>query len=614
MDKEKEKLFSEFPPVSAENWKEKIIEDLKGADYEKKMIWRTGEGFNVNPFYRKEDLHAGCISCQPGEFPYTRGNKRCNCWLVRQDINIDDAAEANAKTRKLIGEGVGSVAFKVKGKLVTPEYIPALLAGIDAEKTELNFDVCQGKVVEFTTLLEEYLRQRGFDLEKVKGSIGYDPIEKEMLAGKVCENYTETMKALIEATSAMPGFRCITVNSGKLNNAGAYITQELGYALAWGNEYLNAATEAGIPIDAVARNIKFNMGISSNFFMEIAKFRAARTLWAKIVEQYEPECKCSCKMTVHATTSQFNLTLFDSYVNMLRTQTEAMSAAIAGVESITVTPFDSVYEEPTDFALRIAKNQQLILKHESHLDKVADPAGGSYYIESLTASIAAEAWKIFLAIEEDGGFHKAVKEGKIQRAVEESGNSRRTALAKRKEILLGTNQFPNFSETSEGRRPIERGCGCHDKEENGTTLAIRRLGEEFEQLRLRTEESGKRPIAFMLTIGNLAMRQARAQFSCNFLATAGYEVIDNLGFKSIEEGVGAALEAKADIVVICSSDDEYAEYAIPAFKAIGEKAIFIVAGAPACMEELQKAGIENFIHVRANVLETLKGLNAKLGI
>ncbi|MBR5457118.1 MAG: methylmalonyl-CoA mutase small subunit [Bacteroidaceae bacterium] len=614
MDKEKEKLFSEFPPVSAENWKEKIIEDLKGADYEKKMIWRTGEGFNVNPFYRKEDLPAGYSSCQPGEYPYTRGNRKCNCWLVRQDINIDDAAEANAKAKKLIGNGVDSIAFKVKGKLVTPEYIPTLLDGIDAEKTELNFNVCPGKAVEFTQLFAEYCKQRGFDLEKVRGSINYDPIAKELLAGKVIENYTETIKALIEATAAMPEFRCITVNSGKLNNAGAYITQELGYALAWGNEYLNAATEAGIPIDAVARNMKFNMGISSNFFMEIAKFRAARTLWAKIVEQYAPECKCSGKMNIHAETSEFNLTLFDSYVNMLRTQTEAMSAAIAGVESITVTPFDRVYEEPTDFALRIAKNQQLILKHESHLDKVVDPAGGSYYIESLTASIAAEAWKIFLAIEEDGGFHKAVKEGKIQKAVEESGNSRRTALAKRKEVLLGTNQYPNFSETSEGRRPIERGCGCHDKEENGTTLAIRRLGEEFEQLRLRTEESGKRPRAFMLTIGNLAMRQARAQFSCNFLATAGYEVIDNLGFKSIEEGVAAALEAKADIVVICSSDDEYAEYAIPAFKAIGEKAIFIVAGAPACMEELQKAGIENFIHVRVNVLETLKGLNAKLGI
>ena len=616
MNKEKEKLFSEFSPVSTENWKDKIIEDLKGADYEKKMVWRTGEGFNVNPFYRKEDLPAGYDSCTPGEYPYTRGNKKCNCWLIRQDINIEDASEANAKAKKLIGEGVDSISFKVKGKLVTPEYIPTLLDGIDAEKTELNFSVCPGKAIEFTQLFAEYCKQRGFDLEKVRGSIGYDPIAKELLAGKVIENYTETIKALIEATSGMPKFRCIAVNSRKLNNAGAYITQELGYALAWGNEYLNAVTEAGVPVDAVAKNMKFNMGISSNFFMEIAKFRAARTLWAKIVEQYAPECKCSGKMIVHAETSEFNLTLFDSYVNMLRTQTEAMSAAIAGVESITVTPFDSVYEAPTDFAMRIAKNQQLILKHESHLDKVVDPAGGSYYIESLTASIAAEAWKIFLAVEEAGGFHKAVKEGKIQKSVEESGNNRRTALAKRKEILLGTNQYPNFSETSEGKRPAEHccGCGCQENNAGGTTLAIRRLGEEFEQLRLRTEESGRRPKAFMLTIGNLAMRQARAQFSCNFLATAGYEVIDNLGFKSVEEGVAAALDAKADIVVICSSDDEYAEYAIPAFKAIGEKAIFIVAGAPTCMDELQQAGIENFIHVRVNVLETLKGLNAKLGI
>jgi methylmalonyl-CoA mutase len=348
--------------------------------------------------------------------------------------------------------------------------------------------------------------------------------------------------------------------------------------------------------------------------MEIAKFRAARMLWARIVEQYSPECKCACKMRIHAETSQFNLTLFDSYVNMLRTQTEAMSAAIAGVESITVTPYDAVYETPTDFAMRIAKNQQLILKHESHLDKVADPAGGSYYIESLTASIAAEAWKLFLAIENGGGFHKAVKEGKVQADIEATGNSRRTALAKRKEILLGTNQYPNFSEKSEGKRPERCTCGCNSEAPAGITLAAKRLGEEFEELRLQTEESGRRPKAFMLTIGNLAMRQARAQFSCNFLATAGYEVIDNLGFKSVEEGANAALEAKADIVVICSSDDEYAEYAIPAFRAIGDKAIFIVAGAPACMPELQSAGIENFIHVRVNVLETLKELNRKLGI
>ena len=279
----KEKLFSDFSPVSSEDWKNKIVEDLKGVPYDKKMIWRTPEGFNVNPFYRKEDLPAGCESLQPGVFPYTRGNKVCNRWLVRQDIKAGDAAQANARAKELIAAGVDSIAFGIKGKLVTPEYIPALLDGIDAESIELNFNVCVGKAVEFTQLLAEYYRHRGFDLEKVSGSIGYDPIGKEMLSGKVIESYTEVIKALLQATASMPKYRCIAVNSGKLNNAGAYITQELACALAWGNEYLHAATEAGIPIDAVAKSIKFNMGISSNFFMEIAKFRAARTLWARIV-------------------------------------------------------------------------------------------------------------------------------------------------------------------------------------------------------------------------------------------------------------------------------------------------------------------------------------------
>ena len=369
---EKERLFNEFQPVSSEDWKNKIIEDLKGADYDKKMIWKTAEGFDVNPFYRKEDLPRGCENEIPGKFPFTRGNRTDNNWLVRQDIDCADAVEANAKARKLIADGVESVAFKVKGKLVTPEYIPALLKDIDAEKTELNFNVCHSKVIEFTTLLVEYYRQCGFELENIRGSINYDPIEKELFAGKISENYTEIMKALIEATSAMPKMRCIGVNGGKLNNAGAYIAQELGYTLAWGNEYLTTTAEAGIPVDVVAKKIKFNMGISSNFFMEIAKFRAARMLWAKIVEQYSPECRCACKMIVHAETSQFNQTLFDSYVNMLRTQTEAMSAAIAGVESITVTPYNAVYEDATDFSTRIAKNQQLILKHESHIDKVSE--------------------------------------------------------------------------------------------------------------------------------------------------------------------------------------------------------------------------------------------------
>lgn len=614
MSKDREKLFGEFAPVSSEEWKNKIIDDLKGADYDKKMIWRTSEGFNVKPFYRKEDIE-GATASLPGEYPYTRGNRADNNWLIRQEFSTDDVCAANLSARQQIEQGVTSLGFGVKGRMVSAAFIEQLLDGIDATKTELNFRVCAKRTVEFARLLAAYYKAKGYDASLIRGSVEYDPIGKELVRGKVLDGYIENIKSILEATDEFPGLRCVAVNAADLCNAGAYITQELGYALAWGNEYMHAMTEAGISPDRAAKAIKFNFGISSNFFMEIAKFRAARTLWAKIVEQYQPTCKCACKMTIHATTSMFNLTLFDPYVNMLRTQTEAMSAAIAGVESIGVLPYDSVYETPTEFAQRIAKNQQLILKHESHLDKVVDPAGGSYYIESLTRSIAAEAWKLFLGVEEAGGLHKAIKEGTVQNTIGESGNNRRTALAKRREILLGTNQYPNFGETSEGREPLQKFCCCGKPEEHKEgTLNLARLGTEFEELRLATERSGRRPKAFMLTIGNLAMRQARAQFSCNFLATAGYEVIDNLGFKSVEEGAAAALEAQADIVVICSSDDEYALYAVPAYNLLKDKALFIVAGAPACTEELQRAGIENFIHVRVNVLDTLKALNAKLGI
>ncbi|MBQ8257717.1 MAG: methylmalonyl-CoA mutase small subunit [Bacteroidaceae bacterium] len=607
-----EKLFSEFPPVTADEWKGKIIEDLKGADYDKKMIWRTNEGFNVQPFYRKEDA-ANATASLPGEYPYTRGNRADNKWLIRIEIPADEPAAANEKAKKMIKEGVTAIGFKVRGKIDAGTLIALLLDGIDPQATEVNFDVCQKCAVDFTKQLIAYYEKQGYALDKVGGSVNYDPIGKALCKGTEVGDYIANIKQLVDITTQAPALRTINVNSAKICNSGAYISQELGCALAWGNEYLDTATAAGIPGDVAAKNIKFNMGISSNFFMEIAKFRAARMLWAKIVDQYTPD-KEAGKMIIHAETTAFNLTLFDPYVNMLRTQTEAMSAAIAGVESITVKPYDSVYETPTDFAERIAKNQQLILKHESHLDVVADPAGGSYYVESLTASIASQAWKLFLDIENEGGFGKAVESGKIKEAIEASGRERLTALARRKEILLGTNQYPNFTETAGERKPLSTACGCGCSNGEGNGLSPLRLGEEFEQLRLATEASGKRPKAFMLTIGNLAMRQARAQFSCNFLAAAGYEVIDNLGFKSVEEGAKAAMDANADIVVICSSDDEYAEYAVPAYEAVKEKAIFIVAGAPACSDELKAAGIENFIHVRVNVLDTLKALNTKLGI
>ena len=619
----KEKLFSDFNPVSTQEWMDKIMVDLKGADYEKKLVWRTNEGFKVKPFYRREDLEGmKTIDSLPGQFPYLRGKKKDdNTWYIRQNIVVEDPKEANSKALDLLNRGIDSIGFRINPKFLRADHISNLFNGIYLDCIEINLESCQRHIVEQAQLLTSYLKEKGYKPENIHGSILFDPIRKIFEHGKDKTFILSLAKPLVETLADYPDIQCLAVDSIDLNNAGAYIYQELGYALSWGNEWMSLLTEQGIPAAEAAKRIKFNFGISSNYFMEIAKFRAARMLWANIVKQYlaEDDDLSACKMNVHAITSTFNMTLFDAHVNLLRSQTEAMSAAIAGVDSMTVTPFDVAYEKPDDFSERIARNQQLLLKEESHFNRVVDPAGGSYYIESLTKAIAEQAWALFLKTEDEGGFLASVKAGIVQQTINASNKARHEAVSKRREVLLGTNQFPNFNELANGKCPIEEShaCGHSHQERNQAPLeklCTDRAASQFEALRLQTERSGKRPKAFMLTIGNLAMRQARAQFSCNFLACAGYQVIDNLGFKTVEEGVEAAMKAGADIVVICSSDDEYAQYAIPAFQAVAGRAMFIVAGAPACMEELKAAGIENFIHVRVNVLDTLKAYNEKLGI
>ena len=615
----KEKLFTEFAAPTTQEWLDKIQVDLKGADFQKRLVWRTNEGFNVQPFYRREDLaNLKTPDALPGEFPFVRGNKKdSNAWYVRQNIVVgEDPKAANAKALDILNKGIDSLGFHIPGKMVSKETVETLLDQILCDVVEVNFATCPRHAVELAEILVAYFAEKGYDKQKVVGSIEWDPMQKMVMKGKDVTPVLAFGPKLVEVLKEYPNFRCIAVSTDALNNAGAYIVQELGYALAWGNEYLQQLVDAGVDATLAAQSIKFNMGVSENYFMEIAKFRAARLLWAQIVKQYEPKNDEACKMCVNATTSKYNQTLFDSYVNLLRSQTEAMSAALGGIHSMVVTPFDAPYEQATDFSERIARNQQLLIKEESHFDRIVDPSAGSYYIEHLTDALATEAWKIFLKVEEEGGFLAAVKAGTVQDDINATNVKRHGDAAKRKEFILGTNQFPNFTEKSEGKKAQACGCCCgHADAEEPAFKAIEstRLAADFEDLRIHTEET-KVPTAFMLTIGNLAMRQARAQFSCNFLACAGYKVIDNLGFKTVEEGVDAALEAKADIVVICSSDDEYAEYAIPAFKYLNGRAMFVVAGAPACMDDLKAAGIENFIHVKCNVLETLKEYNQKLGI
>lgn len=617
MDNNSKKLFQEFVAPTTQEWLDKIQVDLKGADFQKRMVWRTNEGFNVQPFYRREDVEKlQTPDSLPGEFPFVRGNKKLdNEWYVRQNITANSAAEANAKALDVLNKGVTSLGFAIPKTELSEEYVDTLLNNIVCDCVELNFVTCKRCSLKLAEILVAYFDKKGYNKENIVASIDWDPIEKTVMKGKDVDFLWEYAPKLIETVKDYPNFRVISVNSVSLNNSGAYIVQELGYSLAWGAEYIQQLVDAGVEPTLAAKKIKFNMGISENYFMEIAKFRAARMLWAEIVKQYEPKCDCACKMIVNAETSSYNMTVFDAYVNMLRTQTESMSAALAGVHSIVVTPFDAAYETPNEFSERIARNQQLLLKEECHFSTVVDPSAGSYYIEELTSSLAKEAWKIFLAIEEQGGFMAAAKAGVIQDDINATNEKRHLHAAQRKEFILGTNQFPNFIENSEGKMNEAACCNCGcDETAAYKSVCASRLAADFEALRLATEKAEKQPVAFMLTIGNLVWRQARAQFSTNFLACAGYKVLDNLGFNTVEEGVDAAMAAGADIIVICSSDEEYAEYAVPAYKYLDNKAIFVVAGAPACADELKAAGIENFIHVKVNQLDTLKAFNAKLGI
>ena len=612
MSEKKERLFDQFPPVSYETWRAKVETDLKGAPFDKKLVWRTNEGFNVQPMYRRENIQDfKTTDSLPGEYPYVRGTRKDNDWLTRQEILGADAKEMNLKALEVLGKGVNSLGFKVADPSM--ETLKTLLNEIHVPAVEVNLTCCQKNIVELTKNLVAYLEKKGWTKE-FKGSVDFNPMKRALKHGTAFPgDITAMALELMEVAKDVPGLRLFGVDSFMLSNAGAYIYQELGYALAWGAQWMTLLTDAGKSADEVASRIKFNMGISSNFFMELAKFRVARMLWAQIVEQYKPSSKEACKQMTHAVTSRFNQTIYDAHVNLLRSQTETMSAALAGVDSITTTPFDVPYKTPDDFSERIARNQQFLLKEESHLDKVVDPAGGSYYVETLTVAIANEAWKLFLDVEDKGGFLAAVNDGTVQAAVNASAEKRHTDVARRKEILLGTNQYPNVNETAAEKIVTGEGkCGCGCAAEGNGGLQTKRAASDFEELRLATEAASNRPKVFMLTIGNLAMRLARAQFSTNFFGCAGYEIIDNLGFETVQEGVDAALAKGADVVVLCSSDDEYATYAPEAYKYLDGRAEFVVAGAPACMDELKAQGINDFVHVRCNVLDVLRDFNKRL--
>ncbi|PKA16324.1 methylmalonyl-CoA mutase family protein [Leptospira haakeii] len=621
-----EKLFSEFPPVSTEEWTNLIQKDLKGADFEKKLVWETQEGFKIQPFYRKENLKGKewLLSNLPGKFPYLRSTRKLtNDWSIRQDIDTSDLKTAKELAVEAISNGVSALGLVLadvgsgrKGIQIKNEKdLAFLLEDLPLNEITLHF-VAEEKSPELYSWLPKN--------KTLVGGLGYDPYRILARQGHSGGHSPETLKPILtELAGKWKNFRALTVHSSTFRDSGSTIVQELAYTLALGSEYLYRLGELGVSPEVVNSQTIFQFTIGPDYFLEIAKFRAARTLWAEIFSSYSSDKGEASLPFIEAETARYNYGIYDLHNNILRGTTEAISAAIGGAEIINVLPFDHLLQPADSFSLRIARNVQLLLKHESYLDKVADPSSGSYYIETITDQITEQAWKLFTEVEKDGGFLECLKSGKIQSSILESKKKKEENYSTRKEIFLGTNQYPNSKDKIQNK-DLNKNIKSTSLPPASDELKVTALpeffaGDAIEEIRMKTESyetKNKTSVkVLLLPLGDLKMKKARAIFSLNFLGCAGFNVIDPGSYETSEEAIAGIQKENPQMIVFCSSDEEVTSYVKDILPKLKSKPLVYVAGYPKeIIPELESLGVNGFLHVRSNLLETLSDLQKRVGI
>jgi len=605
-------LFTDFPEISTSMWEEKIKADLKGADYQKKLIWNCDEGIPVKPYYRQEDLNG--LAYLEGIRNHKNLSDAPNGWTICQNIcSGKDHREVNEKIQSALEGGVQTIRIELEeARIPDVSMLEEVLSGIPLQETELHFRGCLAADAIFASLCT-LVTQKGTQISQLTGSLGADPLGMMAKTGIAIGGLDNIGKLVLKVKEVSPEMKVIDVNGTLIQNSGANLVEDLAFTLAMASEYMAILIEKGVDPLTAQDALMLTLASGPKYFMEIAKLRAARVLWAKIAEAYGVEASMA-NIRIHSASSEWNMTLYDPHVNMLRGTTEAMSSILGGADLVTVLPYDYPNGKGTLFSNRIARNVQIILREEAYFDQVADPASGSYYIESLTDSVAEKAWNLFREVESLGGFRKAFAAGWIQEKVEVSRNKRTDRAASGQGRILGTNAYPNFHELN-----LRQIIVAPEKEElnfagvNNRPLQTFRLSSPFEKLRLETERSLKKPEVLLLKYGNPAWMTARATFAGNFFACAGYEIVDHSPFNNIEEGIKFAASGDFDIVVLCSSDDVYNKTAPAAYKALSGSTIVVIAGYPTeAVDELKKAGLEHFIHRKSNVLQTLTSFNKLL--
>lgn len=632
-----QKLFEEFPPVSSEKWMEVVTKDLKGQDFNKRLVSKTLDGLTIKPIYRADDL--------PQVGTTVRGIKSGgNSWLVREQIRETDLKSANAHALRALARGAEEIAvltYPFGVPIQTQDDMRAFLDGVFIEMVPIHWQSGPYSAQILAMLLNEADR-RGIPYDQLSGSVEHGPIVDS--AAGWTEDSIDTWKArsipvvklLLEK---VPNLNVLTVRGNLIEKSGASVAQELALSLALLSEQLAALKEGGIDLATVIARTEIRYAVGSHYFLEIAKLRAHRIVIANLLKAFGIE---GVTPKVHVDTTSSNKTLYDPYVNLLRGTTEAMSAAIAGADSISVAAFNQGYVTPDEFGEHIARNTETLLKEEAFLTKVGDPLGGSYYVENLTASLAKAAWDLFRAIENEGGFVAAYKSGFIAKELDKVRDAKIKRINGRRVNIVGTSSHPNLKETrledvgefpksyvvkswngdfEALRAEIGAGKSLADWTTGevipSTALNPFRPSWPYEHLRLRVEKfvksGGKKPVVFLALFGHPVMRKARSGFVTGFYGAGGYGIVEAGPFATPEEAVAASKEAGADLFVLCSSDDEYAAWVKPTKALLGSTPL-IVAGAPANSEELKADGADSFVHIKCDVVDTLTKTHALLGV
>lgn len=646
------KLLEEFTAPTKQEWREAAEKLLKGKPFDKIMKRMSPEGIELEPIFWKDVLdELPATETQPGFDGYLRGTTAAGYnkepWEIAQELPYGTPEEFNQAAREDLMRGQNALNLildiaTLKG--VDPDSANdyevgacgVSLACLKDVKTAfkqivpdaVSFHIrsgCAGLSV--GAMFFAWLKEQDVELKSVKGSLGMDPVAVQAAAGalpvKLSELLDEQATLVRYCAENAPSIKAMSVSTLPYHQAGASSVDELGSALATGAYYIQEMVDRGISVDAAAQQIRFSFAIGPNFFMEIAKIRAARVLWAKVVAAFGGSAEAQ-KISIHARTGLYNKTQKDPYVNMLRTTTEALSGVIAGVDSLCVGNFDEVSRLPDTFSRRISRNTQVILQEECELTGVVDPAGGSWAIEWLTNQVAEKSWSLFQEIDSKGGVINALKDGFIQDKVAATAAGMEKQLNSRRMSLVGTNVYPNVGETAlepklpnykelkevrsreiaaarieqseEGDAAVMNALGkileadgdtlvetLIAAVETGATLgeitktvrasvepepAIRplkatRLAAKYEALRDASSafeaKTGQRPLIFLVNLGALRRHKARADFTKAFFSAGGFEVISPEGFTDPAAAAQALGDSGAGIAVVCGTDDDYAE-------------------------------------------------------